>query len=157
MDDGGYITADVKGGTEPYKYSWSSQPSQLGATLRGVPNGTYTVIIKDANNCEIDAQATIEYANCCKLFMPNAFTPNSDGLNDKIFIKIKGDFELKTFSIYNRYGQRVFTTANMTDGWDGKWNSKLQDLGVYYYFIEGLCGNGDKKEVMYKGDITLVR
>ncbi|MCB0698899.1 MAG: gliding motility-associated C-terminal domain-containing protein [Chitinophagales bacterium] len=156
-DDGGHIAAEVSGGTTPYKYEWSTQPVQYGQEAGGLKNGQYAVFVTDANDCLDTALATVEYNNCCKLFIPNAFTPNGDGLNDILRILLKGDFELEVFSIYNRYGEQVFTTTNMEEGWNGVYKGVQQKMDTYNYFVKGLCGKDAKEEVMYKGNITLVR
>lgn len=151
------IDAYAKGGTPAYEYMWNTLPQQTGYNIKGMPNGTYTVIVKDAHDCIDTAIATIEYNNCCIVFVPDAFTPNGDGLNDIMRMRVKGDFDLETFSIYNRFGQRVYNGTNIDMGWDGKLNGVMQDLGTYNYYIKGICGNSGKEEIMYKGTITLVR
>lgn len=157
FDDGGSLEADVTGGTPGYSYTWSTQPEQYNYRISGIPNGSYKVIITDANNCTDSAVALVEYDNCCKLFIPDAFTPNRDGLNDIMRVRFKGDFELKVFAIYNRFGERVFQTSNMQDGWNGMYKGTNADIGTYNYYVEGMCGNGGKKEVFQKGTITLIR
>lgn len=153
----GGVTATATGGAGSYSYTWQTQPPQEGATLTGMSNGTYTVVVNDANGCMAAAQGEVVYNNCCIVFVPNAFTPNNDGLNDKIRMRVKGDFELETFSIFNRFGQRVFETNDMSRGWDGTFNSEEQDLGTYNYMIKGVCGNAGVEEVLYKGTITLLK
>lgn len=156
-DDEGVIKAEVTGGTTPYQYTWSNGTVDYSPELRGMGNGTYSVVVSDFNDCTDTTSATIVYNNCCKIFIPDAFTPNGDGRNDRIKILFKGDFELIEFSIYNRFGQQVYTTTNFSDrGWDGRFNGVLQDLGTYNYYAKGICGNGGDQEVEYKGTITLI-
>jgi gliding motility-associated-like protein len=64
---------------------------------------------------------------------------------------------IKEFSIYNRYGQRVFSTNNLNQGWDGTFNGQAEEMGVYYYMLRMICGNLKNKEIFLKGDITLLR
>lgn len=154
-DNGGVINADVKGGTEPYNYLWSTAGNS--SKLAGMPNGKYAVYVSDAHECADTAVTEVKYDNCCKPFIPDAFTPNGDGRNDKMHILFKGDFKLITFAIYNRFGQKVFETSNMSDGWDGQWKGVPQDLGTYNYYAKGICGNAGVNEVEYKGTITLIR
>jgi gliding motility-associated-like protein len=156
-DDGGAIISKVEGGTQPYNYVWSSNPPKYSADLTGMPNGAYQVIVKDAHDCTDSAAATIIYDNCCKTFVPDAFTPNNDGKNDKLHILFKGDLSISLFNIYSRFGQLVFTTTNINDGWDGTLNGEPQDIGTYNYYIKGICGNGGNKDVEYKGTVTLIR
>jgi gliding motility-associated-like protein len=156
-DDGGLVSLEVEGGTKPYAYKWSTNPPQYNSTLANVANGTYSVIISDANSCTDTATATIIYDDCCKVFVANAFTPNNDGRNDIVHVKFKADFTLKVFMIYNRFGQEIFKTTDINQGWDGSWNGNPQDIGTYNYYVKGICGNKGIKEVEYKGTITLLR
>ncbi len=89
-------------------------------------------------------------------FVPTAFTPNGDGLNDKLYVidsanKSYSDF---SFSIFNRFGQRVFYTQDIHEGWNGRFNNVNQEMGTYFFEI--LCSVEGHKLVS-KGDITLVR
>lgn len=155
-DTSGRIILLVDGGTKPYYYRWSFNNSSY-YYLAGLSNGFYAVLINDANNCIDSLKTEIYYDNCCTPSIPNAFTPNNDGRNDVIRMIYKGDIQLKEYSIYNRYGQKIFTTTNINDGWDGRFNNKEMELGVYYYYIRLICGNGKDHEVSFKGDITLIR
>lgn len=156
-DNSGTVTVEVTGGTNPYYYKWSTNPPATSSQISGVANGKYWVWVKDDHECADSAKTDVLYDNCCKMFIPDAFTPNGDGLNDVIRMRQKGDFTLKIFSIYNRFGQRVFTTGNIADGWDGFFNGEPQDLGTYNYYVKGICGNGGTNEVEYKGTITLIK
>lgn len=156
-DNDGLVKAEVTGGTKPYNYLWSMANAGNKAELSGIPNGPYRVQIVDSNSCKDSASAVVAYDNCCKVFIPDAFTPNGDGRNDKAKILYKGDFTLEKFAIFNRFGQKVFETNIITDGWDGKFNGQLQDLGTFNYYIKGICGNGGTKEVEFKGNVTLLK
>ncbi len=156
-DDGGAVVANVTGGTTPYSYLWSTNPAQTTDRITGMPNGPYIVYVTDAHNCRDTAKAIVAYDNCCKPFIPDAFTPNADGKNDQFRVRWKGDIKLLNFSIYNRYGQRLFYTVSTEQGWDGTWNDKPQDLGTYFYYIKMVCGNGGNNVVEFKGDVTLIR
>lgn len=156
-DDGGGVTVVVTGGTTPYNYLWSTTPAQTSDHISGLPNGNYYVIVKDAHQCTDTAIARVEYDNCCKPYVPNAFTPNNDGKNDVYRVRFKGDVKLESFSIFNRYGQRIFYTTDVNTGWDGTWNDKLQDLGTYFYYIKLICGNKGNNHLEFKGDVTLIR
>ncbi|MBK8346967.1 MAG: gliding motility-associated C-terminal domain-containing protein [Saprospiraceae bacterium] len=93
-----------------------------------------------------------------KLFVPTAFTPNNDGLNDD-FIP-KGIFEgLRnySFTIWNRWGDKIFDTDNFLEGWNGLRNNSgaVAPPGVYAYVIEYIDPLGDTKTL--KGHCTLIR
>ena len=73
---------------------------------------------------------------------------------------MKGDMSILIFSIYNRFGQVVYSASNTSDidkGWDGKFNGIPADLGTYYYYIKIACGNKGDHIKEFKGDVTLIR
>lgn len=156
MDNGGSITVDVSGGTSPYRYLWSYE-NKTDSFVRGLVNGSYSVLVQDRNDCRDSSETTIGYDNCCTPSIPNAFTPNNDGINDIFRILYRGNIVLKEFIIYNRYGQQVFATTNINTGWDGTFLGQAELVGVYYYYLRLICGNNMDKEVMFKGDVTLIR
>jgi len=88
------------------------------------------------------------------LDVPNAFTPNNDGINDKVFVRGFSISKL-TWRIYNRWGQLVFETNDKTQGWDGTYKGSLQPNEVYHYVLSVQYTDNTKYEK--KGDITLLR
>jgi gliding motility-associated-like protein len=88
------------------------------------------------------------------VFVPNAFTPNSDGVNDKVYVR-GTFFDEVNLKIFNRAGEMLFQTSDQYTGWDGTYKGKAQDMGVYIYYLFGILKNGDKIE--RKGNITLIR
>ncbi|HTQ29165.1 MAG TPA: gliding motility-associated C-terminal domain-containing protein, partial [Puia sp.] len=86
--------------------------------------------------------------------VPNAFTPNGDGLNDCFGIRRWGNVTIEEFSIYNRWGQRVFTTRNASQCWDGTFNGEQQPAGGYPYVIKAKTFCGD---VTRTGMVMLIR
>ncbi len=159
-DNKGGVNIAVTGGTQPYQYLWSTNPAETTAGISGLPNGSYEVWVTDANNCSDSLKALVAYDNCCTPFIPDAFTPNNDGKNDEFKIYFKGDIYIIIFSIYNRFGQRVYSVSNTTDmqhGWDGKLFGVDAEMGVYYYYARITCGNKGDHVREFKGDVTLVR
>ncbi len=153
----GRVTANVTGGTGPYSYLWNTIAAQSTNTITGMANGPYKVLITDANKCNDSAVAIVAYDDCCKPYIPNAFTPNGDGKDDVFRVVYKGDLTLENFSVYNRYGQRVYSSIYLDQGWDGKYNGVPQDMGTYYYFFKGICGNKGDHHIELHGDVTLIR
>ncbi|MFI5188522.1 MAG: PKD domain-containing protein, partial [Chitinophagales bacterium] len=86
--------------------------------------------------------------------VPNAFTPMSNDVNSRIFAKGFGIVKMQ-FTIWNRWGQKVFETNDRNIGWDGKFNGEVQPMDVYAYTLEVEFFDG--KKVTKKGDITLIR
>jgi gliding motility-associated-like protein len=88
-----------------------------------------------------------------EIFIPQAFSPNNDGNNDKLFVR--GSIREFTISVFNRWGENVFTTSDQAIGWDGTQRGKELDAGVFVYNLSGtdLAGQSFTK----KGNITLVK
>jgi gliding motility-associated-like protein len=141
----------------PYHYKWSDPKESNSEDLKGAQNGKYMVWVTDVNSCKDSAVSEVLYDDCCKIFIPDAFTPNGDGKNDYAKVLFKGDFKLERFAIYNRFGQQVFETNDPSQGWNGVFKGVPQDLGVYNYYAKGICGNSSSRAVEYKGTITLIK
>jgi len=89
------------------------------------------------------------------IFVPSAFTPNKDGLNDIIKPIPVGITTLTYFRIYNRWGQLLYSTAEIGQGWDGNVNGTAQPPGTYVYTVQGIDYTG--KTVFRKGTVVLIR
>ncbi len=155
-DNNGGAAVSVTGGTAPYKYMWSNNAG-TESVITGQANNDYTVVVTDSHYCTDSATLRIGYDDCCIPYVPNAFSPNNDGKNDIFRVKYKGDIRIIEFSVFNRYGERVFTTSYSEDGWDGTYKGEPSDMGVYYYYVRLLCGNKHNNVLEFKGDVTLVR
>ena len=89
------------------------------------------------------------------LDVPNAFIPGSDGPNNILKLIRRGEATLKSFTIYNRWGNRVFETSDINEGWDGRYSGTPQPMGVYIYVIEAAYNTG--KKFYRQGNVTLIR
>jgi gliding motility-associated-like protein len=109
------------------------------------------------------ATDTVGYTVLCQkdqVFIPNAFSPDGDGVNDILMVRGKGVSTVKSFRIFNRYGQVVFEKQNFSAndpsaGWDGRINGVPASPDVYVFTAEVLCTAG--ANYTYKGNITLFR
>ncbi|MBI3720132.1 MAG: gliding motility-associated C-terminal domain-containing protein [Sphingobacteriales bacterium] len=88
-------------------------------------------------------------------YIANAFTPNNDGLNDRLHVITFDKYKLVKFHIYNRWGQVVYTPAVNDDGWDGTYKGLEQPSGIYLYDLEMVTPKG--KKIIRKGTINLIR
>ncbi len=114
----------------------------------------YTVYAMDSAGCRDTAQIIVDVI-FDSVTIPSAFTPNGDGLND-IFRPIGMKYQkLIEFSVYNRWGQQIFTTVDKAKGWDGSFSGVLQDLGVYQYVLIVAMADGENR--VFKGNVTLIR
>ncbi|MGN6568852.1 MAG: PKD domain-containing protein [Flavipsychrobacter sp.] len=122
---------------------------------------TYTVNVTGAGGCKAQDDITINVrCESSQVFVPNTFTPNGDGLNDRFYPSGKGISSIKRFSVYNRWGELVYQMDNMplndpTIGWDGTYKGMQAKPDVFVYIISATCETGDPIEI--KGDVSLVR
>ncbi|MBP6624873.1 MAG: gliding motility-associated C-terminal domain-containing protein [Chitinophagaceae bacterium] len=119
--------------------------------------GKYFITAIDANQCTATNQVTIPEKNCCsELFIPSAFSPNQDLLNDELKIVNAYGIELKDFMIFNRWGSVIFKTNVVENSWDGKYKTTPAEIGTYFYLIKYKC-LADGLEHTLKGDFLLIR
>jgi len=122
---------------------------------------TYTIKVTDGNGCiNTDNIIIIVVCNDKNIFIPNTFSPNNDGVNDRFYPRGTGLFAIQGMRIFNRWGELVFQKAKLPPndplaGWDGKYNGKLLNADVYTYIIEIICENSEV--LSYKGNITLIQ
>lgn len=88
------------------------------------------------------------------IFIPDAFSPNGDGNNDKLFVRGNNIQELY-FAVYDRWGEKVFETTDKNNGWDGTYKGSTLSNAVFVYYCKGKYTDG--LEFKQKGDVTLVR
>lgn len=141
-------------------YSWTPAiycENNFAAITKATPphSKVFTVWGTDANGCIGEDTVGIVFTGQSLVKVPNAFTPNLDGMNDNIKPIIVCDFELTSFSIYGRWGEQIYTTNSISNPWDGNYNGRPCEVGVYYYLVKGRNAAGE--EVLLKGDITLIR
>ncbi len=147
----------VSGGEPPYTFEWSTNPVQTTSRIYDLRFGYYRVKIVDASGCEITDTAYVKPGDCCsEVFLPNSFSPNKDGKNDRFRVLSTSGIELKQFEIFNRWGQRVWQTNTYYDEWDGTFRGEDAAIGTYYYIYRYNCTT-DGKEYTKKGDITIIR
>lgn len=150
---GNIVSLDVSGING--EYVW--QDNSNDPTYEVMTSGEYAVSIE--NTCGVFSDnINIQFNDCCKLYVPNVFTPNFDGSNDKFkVLSAEDDCEnISSFSmkIFNRWGDFVFESDDINSEWDGTFNGKNANIGVYVYVIEYF--NGVNRQLL-KGNINLVK
>ena len=114
-----------------------------------------TVIVQDAAGCKGYDTVKIKTLNGVTYYVPNAFSPNGDGIND-VFRPIPvGIASTELFRIFNRYGELVFETTQIMKGWDGTFKGKQQQTGNYVWILKGKSNSG--KIIELKGNVLLVK
>ena len=146
-----------------YDYLWSD-PSTLNDPSLASPNATpqqptnYVLRVTDGNGCvNFDTLQVFVITGYCQggsVFIPNAFTPDGNGHNDRFMVHAKGISEI-ALSIFNRWGEEVFQTKDILQGWDGTFKGAEAPADVYVYQLTVVCF--DKNRTFHKGNITLIR
>ncbi|MBS1658237.1 MAG: gliding motility-associated C-terminal domain-containing protein [Bacteroidetes bacterium] len=116
---------------------------------------TYYVTVTSADGCQTTDSVTIYVRWDALVAIPSAFSPNSDGHNDILHLLVRGIFDLNHFYVYNRWGELVFETTDVNNGWDGTYKGKEQPVGVYVYTYAGTDHDG--RSINGNGSVTLVR
>ena len=137
--------------------------SLLYPTIRPLNDTTYKLTITDVNGCMGTAYLSIELERNRNIYIPYAFSPNDDDVNDFFgaFAGV-GVQSINYMRIFDRWGEIIFSKENFSpndnlqvSGWDGKYKGTPAPPGVYVYIIEVLFQDGQK--LLYRGDVTLVR
>lgn len=179
IDVSGLALSDIEAAAEPslirdgdestltvvplgYDYVWTPDETltdPTGQTTIAAPEvtTTYYVEIIDGECVYLDSVEVRVYDFVCgppMIYVPNAFTPNGDSNNDKVFVH--GNFITSlNFVIYNRWGEKVFETNSLNVGWDGTYEGMPVDPAVFVYYLEAICEDGQQH--FEKGNITVIR
>lgn len=121
-------------------------------TIPLISNSSFSIAVTGANGCTAANTAIVSVFR--ELLMPSAFTPNNDGVNDVFRIPPNVLLTLIDFSVYNRWGEKVFSTGNISKGWDGKVAGVAADAGTFVYTINGVSKG---KKIFLKGTVELIR
>ncbi|MBT8326723.1 MAG: gliding motility-associated C-terminal domain-containing protein, partial [Bacteroidia bacterium] len=154
LGDDAYIDLWNNGNMRSYKWSNGGTESSINTK----EFGTFTVDMLDGNGCLVSDTIEIIDKECepCKLFVPNAFTPNSNGLNETFVPVSLCEFTDYRFEIYNRWGERVMETNDPTHRWDGTYEGRDCQQDAYMWILFYV----DKSTMMSisdKGTVTLLR
>lgn len=142
-------------------YSWSPS-SQLSCndcpspTIHALESTLYQVMVTDTSQCfTLSYPFQLDVRKVYSVDLPDAFTPNGDGVNDIVYVKGWGIEELITFKVYNRSGRMIFESNNIEKGWDGTFNGIQQPIETYTYLVQ--VKTYDKKILSKTGAIKLLR
>lgn len=133
----------------------------LDPRLLPLQDGEYHLIAFDENGCVTDITFKVNVFKSTDIFMPNVFSPNGDGANDRITLFADNSVEeILEFRIYSRWGEEVFYRANfppndLSKGWDGTLKDEAMSPGVFAYYLKARCINGEF--FFMKGDILLIK
>lgn len=152
----GSIHIDISGGSAPYSALW--QTGFLGTDYGNLQAGTYTVNVKDANNCSDSFSIAVGEDNCGNINIHDVITPNGDGVNDVWVIENIKSYPNAVVQVFDKWGDRVYEARNYNNDWSGKKsNGELLPDGTYFYVIKlNVSGSADIKNV-WTGSILIKR
>jgi len=136
-------------------YGDGTSSNEPNSTHTYLSAGVYDVefIVNVSNGCTETYTTTLAKNALAEIFVPNAFTPNNDSENDCLYVR--GDFESMEFSIYDRWGEKMFETTDRSSCWDGTYKGELVDPGVFVYHLTVKCAG--MEDVFKKGNVTVIR
>lgn len=140
------------------EYQWEIEPFGSFTDFEPVvtfdDSGRYKVLLVAISDkgCRDTALGEVYVRGLERTFMPTAFSPNGDGLNDVLEPSVMG-MQVVEFNIFNRWGERLFSSKG--EGWDGTFQGQAVQVGVYTYTLV-LIGE-DGKRYLFTGTVTLVR
>ena len=155
-----FINNSVNGQTGTWDFGDNSLPAAFSPgndVVHGYNTaGTYTVILEiiSSDSCIASASQQICTLPEEPIFIPDIFSPNDDGRNDTLYVRGKFVSRLE-FRVYNRWGEVVFETTSVSQGWDGNVRGVPAQSGSYYYTITATVGSATRVEEV--GEIVLIR
>ena len=144
-----------------FDYSWSTTIGNQALDCVNCPavqlvqpteDMTVYVQVTSLEGCTAQDSIRIQLTEDCDdnfIVLPNSFTPNGDGLNDILYVRGSGLTDIVTFKVFSRSGKLVFESGMKNVGWDGTFNGRELNTGVFVYFVEAICpitGNVTRKQ-----------
>jgi gliding motility-associated-like protein len=146
--NGGTTWIQLAPGVTSYLVADLNPGQTVSISVRAV--GQQPCQISGATSLTIDTDNPLDN----EIFVPNTFTPNSDGKNDVLYVYGNSIAKLR-LRIYNQWGEFIYESLNIQNGWDGTYRGRTQPNGVYVYQLEADFNDGTK--ATKKGTITLLR
>lgn len=131
-------------------------PAQLYPVYQNTYETLITLVVANNFGCKDTASQAIKVVNNCRIEVPSAFTPNSDGLNDYLYPLNAYKSRDLTFAVYNRFGQQVFFTHNWQEKWNGTFKGMAADPGSYVWFLKYI-ETDTGRQINRKGSTLLIR
>jgi gliding motility-associated-like protein len=152
----GQIALTANGGTPPYTYSIPGYKFQKDSVLQQLEAGHYQYRVTDSHDCSIEGDATItkDWRDCA-VFIPNAFSPNGDGVNDFFRVVAHDDLTQYSLTVYSRWGQLIFESHDPERGWDGGLKGSVLPSGTYLYIVT--YTDSKKQARKHTGSLVLMR
>jgi gliding motility-associated-like protein len=141
-------------------YNWTPSTGLSSTTISNpttklTAEQQYRISMIAPSGCETVDTLLVRVFSEFSVYVPNIFSPNGDGQNDKLYVNTIGVREFKVMKIYNRAGQKVFETTNASMGWDGTVNGVPQPLDTYIWVVEAVSKYGTP--IKQNGLVTILR
>ena len=164
----GSISISIADGMPPYEVVWEDGTADA-FQREDLVAGTYSISVTDSEGCQVSRSIEIDSSkifdeDCLSqlFYIPNAFSPNGDGINDDFTIHFRENIlnqKINSIMVFDRWGELLVDLSNITSEpslsiWDGFYKGKKMNTGVYVWIIEMEFSNG--KTTSYSGDVTLV-
>lgn len=137
-------------------YNWRGITDSIVNIHNG---GSYFISASDTLGCKTNYAVQVGSQNCklCDVYLPSGFTPNGDGLND--IFKGRSHCPVAEYHlvIYNRWGERVFESFNINDGWNGKIKGQIAETGAYIYTLSFKNSVTENTFKTVGGTVVLIR
>jgi gliding motility-associated-like protein len=146
------------GGSLSYTWTPSSflnDPNSPRPTATLQNDTMFILTVQSPGGCIARDSVRISVFKGSGIYVPSGFTPNSDGLNDQLKPRYIGIKKLNYFTIYNRWGEKIFSTKDMSKGWDGAYGGKPQNSGAFVWIISAEGLDGQKYQL--KGTTIIIR
>jgi gliding motility-associated-like protein len=149
-----YETIELKPVQSFSNYLWNNGSATFSILVN--KSGTYWLQVNDVNGCTAKEFITVDSRACViQIFFPSAFTPNGDGKNDLFKPVVRGPIEEYELLIFDRWGQRVFATKDVLQGWNGTISTKRRETGIFIWLCKYKFK--DQQLKIQKGSFVLVR
>lgn len=161
MGEESEISIAIGGGNFDYSLWPNNSATAIDSNSWSISPDTttiYEVEISEGNLCKRKEKVRVVVlsSDCSSksIYIPNTFTPNGDGKND--VLRVRANY-LKNmyFAVYDRWGERVFETNDISTSWDGNFKGMPADSGVYGWYLKGTCKQ--LEEIELKGNVTIIR
>ena len=159
IDPGQTVQLSTSGGGSLFTWTpsaWLSDSSISNPVSTPQNNILYKIVVHNDAGCSDSDYVKIKVRPLPGIYMPTGFTPDNDGLNDLVRPIITKEFSLQHFIIYNRWGQKIFETAEKGVGWNGMINGVIQDTGAYAWVINATDTRTNQQQNL-KGTFVIIR
>jgi gliding motility-associated-like protein len=155
----GSLTVNIEGDEGPYQYVLNGESHASGGTAAGLSSGDYHIEIKNKDGCIIDTMSRrlglVLLPQCANVYVPTAFSPNGNGVNDRLRVVHDPYLTEVHLQVYNRYGGVVFSSSEANEGWDGSFQGVVQPAGMYVWKVAFV--DHDKVRKTMQGTVLLIR